>query len=368
MRTINAFLVIMMTILGFTNSFDFASLREIQSLKQNSFASSLIETISLSLTSSKGEGVEDVIKMLGDLRNQLNGDQKTDDDTFSAKNAEFDAHIKKLSEEIATLTAEIAALQARIEQLEKLIAQAEINIRSFEDRIGNLTQTLVDLAQKLEDDTTYYTKKANGLADLNAKLLIVNEKLAKLIGSASGVQVFDHIEKTESEKRDIAFREEAAKAAQTSFIQLSKSLPIAPELLQLTLQADQKALQRLMQIITKFANQALDEKAEAEKKLQEAKETYEILKKSMEEEIELNKQAKAKQEENKRSYESEKAAKETEKAEKEARKEALEKEKAINEKLQNSLRQTYEKEKRDRAEETRVVGILMNIVEKRLMK
>jgi predicted nucleic acid-binding Zn-ribbon protein len=355
----------MITILGFTNSFDFASLREIQSLKQNTFAASLIETISLSLTSSKGEGVEDVLKMLGDLRNQLNQDQKNDDNTFNAKNSEFNAHIKKLAEEIAQLASEIAALEARIEELANLIAQAIINIESFQDRIGNLTQTLVDLKQKLEDDTTYYTKKANGLAELNSKLLVVNEKLGKLIGSASGANVFNHINLTESEKRDIAYREEQAK---TSFIQLSKSLPLAPELVELTLQADQKALQRLMSIISKFASEALDEKAEAERKLQEAKETYEILKKSMEEEIELNKQAMAKQEENKKNYENEKEAKEAEKAEKEARKEALEKEKVINEKLQAALSQTYQKEKKDRAEEIRVVGILVNIVQKRLMK
>merc|ERR1712151_1082682 len=127
------------------------------------------------------------------------------------------------------------------------------------------------------------------------------------------------------------------------------------------IQADQAALHKLMDIIAKFAQQALDEKAEAEQKLQEAIETYAQLKKQMQEEIVLNKKSRAKQQKNKKAYE-------TEKAEKEDRKEALEKEKALNEKLQQSLKDTYEKEKKDRAEEISVVGTLIHIVQTRLIK
>jgi chromosome segregation ATPase len=359
----------MITLLGLTTSFDFASIKEIQSLKQNSFAASLIETISLSLSSSKGNGAEDVLKMLQDLQLQLSNDQKNDDNTFNAKNGEYDAHIKKLAENIERLTNEIAALAARIEELEGLIAQAEINIVSFTERIGNLTESIVDLNQKLEDDTKYYTAKAEGLAEVNVKLLFVNQKLGKMIGSSSGVDVYGHINKTEAEMRDIAYRaEEAQKALNTSFIQIQKSIPLASNLMEMTLQADQKALKKLMAIIAKFAQECLDEKANAEAKLAEAKETHEALLKQMKDEIELNKKSRAKQQENKRNYESEKAQKETEKKEKEDRREALQKEKAINEKLQENLRNTYQKEKTDRAEEIKVVGILINIVQKRLIK
>merc|ERR1712151_603342 len=313
MRSINVCLVIMITILGMTNSFDFASIKEIQSLKQNSFAASLIETISLSLASNKGSGVDDVKKMLVDLQAQLNNDQKNDDITFKNKNAEYDAHIQKLAAAIEKLVNEIAALAARIEELEGLIHQAELNIISFTERIGNLTQSIVDLDQKLEDDTKYYTSKANGLAELNAKLLLVNEKLGKMIGSSSGKNIAGHIAQTESEKRDIAYR----KAHPTSFIQLSKSLPLAVnELVGSFIQADQAALHKLMDIIAKFAQQALDEKAEA--KLQEAIETHAQLKKQMQEEIVLNKKSRAKQQKNKKAYETEKAEKEQEKKEKES--------------------------------------------------
>ena len=286
MRTINACLVIMITILGFTTSFDFASIKEIQSLKQNSFAASLIETISLSLASSKGEGVDDVLKMLQDLQGQLNSDQKNDDLTYQGKNEEYEIHIKKLADNITQLEAEIATLAARIEELEGLIAQAELNIVSFTERIGNLTQSIVDLDDKLVQDTKYYTDKANGLQELNVKLLLVNTKLGKMIGSASAANIYSHINQTESEKRDIEYRKEQVPAAiAKSFIQLSKSIPLASNLVEMTLQADQAALTKLMAIISKFAQQSLDEKAQAEAKLVEAKETHEALKKQMINEI-----------------------------------------------------------------------------------
>ena len=371
MRSINVCLVIMITILGFINTFDFASIKEIQSLKQNSFAASLIETISLSLASNSNKGgVDDVKKMLVDLQTQLTNDQKTDDVTFKNKNEEYNVHIKKLADAIAVLVEEIATLAARIEVLEGLIAQAKENIISFTERIANLTISIADVDQKLKDDTEYYTTKATGLQELNVKLLLVNEKLGKMIGSSSGKNEASHIAKTESEKRDIAYRAAHPVKPATSFIQLSKSIPLASELLEMgaTLQADQAALHKLMDIIAKFAQQAIDQKLEAEQKLADAVETHAALKKQMLEEIVLNKKARAKQAANLKHYETEKAEKEAEKKEKEDRMAALEKEKAINEKLQKSLSDTYEKEKKDRAEEISVVGILIHIVTTRLIK
>merc|ERR1712224_547041 len=210
MRTINACLVIMMTIFGLTNAFDFASIREIQSLKQNSFAASLIETISLSLTSNKGNGVGEVMKMLTELRGQLTTDQGNDDRTFNTKNGEFTAHIKKLDAAIALLTKQINALEARIQELTGLIAQAKINIQSFTERIANLEQSIKDIDEKLVHD----------------KLLLVNARLGEMIGSVSGVGIKGHIAQTDAEKRDIAW----SKAHAKSFIQLSKSIPLASKL------------------------------------------------------------------------------------------------------------------------------------------
>jgi len=305
--------------------------------------------------------------MLQDLQGQLNNDQKSDDNTYNAKNGEYNAHIAKLDAEINKLTGEIAVLAARIEELAGLIHQAEINIKSFVERMANLRQSIEDLKQKFADDTKYYTTQANGLQELNVKLLLVNTKLGKMIGSASGVDIYNHINKTQAELRDIAYRKEHPAH---SFIQLSKSLPLATaadQLIGAFIQADQAALQKLMGIIAKFAQQALTERQEALDKLENARTTFEALNKQMHEEIKLNAASKAKQEKNKAAYEHEKAEKETEKKEKEDRKEALEKEKQINLKLQQSLTNTYNKEKHDRAEEIGVVQTLVGIVQRRLM-
>jgi hypothetical protein len=385
MKTI-AFLVIMITILGCTKSFDFAGVKEIQSLKQNSFAASLIETISLSLNSNKQGGVNEVLKMLTDLQIQLQNDQKNDDAVFLHKNESYNSHINKLTAAIKVLAVEIQALTKRINELAALIAQAIKNIKSFNERIANLQMTMVELDAKLEEDKKYYNHKAESLAQVNVKLLVVNEKLAKMVGSSSGVGVESHIEKTDSEKRDIAYRAGNAAGApnavqprtipvsqqrrltvlRRSFIQVLKA-PLTASLAQLYLQADQKALKKLMQIIAKFANDCLVEKARAEAKLLEAIETHKNLMASMKKEMQLNVDARTKQEANKKAYENEKITKETLRREKEIRKAALEKERSINQELQKNLNATYNKEKEDRAQEMKVVETLLRIVQSRLM-
>lgn len=369
MRTINACLVIMITILGFTTSFDFASINEIQSLKQNSFASSLIETISLSLQADKANGAEDVLKMLNDLQTQLNNDQQNDDVTFNAKNAAYNAHIAKLTAAINVLITEINDLTARILVLDGLITQAGKNIQSFTNRILNLNLSLKDLDTKLVEDTKYYTEKANGLAALNVKLLLVNQTLKKMIGSASGKNVQSHIALTESEKRDIAYRnEQNAQRLKKSFVQISKEFPLATNLAELYLQADQKALKKLMGIIKRFADDALVQKANAEQRLVDAKATHAALTKQMLAEIAANTAARAKQEANKKAYEAERVQKIQLRREKTERKEALEKEREINRNLQANLNTTYQREKADRAEEGKIVATLVRIVKTRLMK
>merc|ERR1711953_778065 len=110
----------------------------------------------------------------------------------------------------------------------------------------------------------------------------------------------------------------------------------------------------------------MGEKQEALDKLAEAVETHKTLRAQMVEEIKLNKASRAKQQQNLKAYETEKSEKEAEKKEKEERRTALQKERALNVNLQQQLTTTYNKEKADRAEEIGVVGILINIVQKRL--
>merc|ERR1712222_66169 len=213
-----------------------------------------------------------------------------DDRVYAAKNEEFNTHIKKLDAAITLLNTQIAALEARIQVLTGLIAQAKINIQSFTDRIDNLKQSVVDIDAKLVEDRKYYTSRAEGLQQVHDKLLVVNERLGEMVGSVSGVGIKGHIAQTEAEKRDIAW----SKAHAKSFIQLSKTIPmVASKLAGTFIQADQKALQRLMGIIAKFAQQALDERQEALDKLDDAIAKHKELRAQMVEEIRLNKVSRA---------------------------------------------------------------------------
>jgi len=363
---INACLVILVITIGLSKSIDFASIKEIQQLKQNSFASSLIETISLTLSSNKGDDANDVLTMLGNLKKQLQDDQVSDDNLFNAKNAEFDDHIKKLDDEIQILSNAIEVLTARIAELTNLIAQAVANIQDFTNRITTLEMRIKELNETHVKDLEYYNNKVDNLAKLHPKLLSVVDTLKRMVGSVSGVDIYSHINKTDSELRDIQWREEQAKK---SFLQIRHEIPEEySNLLEMTVQADQKALNKLIEIINKIAEDTLAEKARVEAYIVEIINTYNELIKQMNDEIDANTEARKRQEENKSKYESEKSEKEQEKASKEERREALRKEREINVNLQTTLRNTYNKEKADRSEEIRVVDILTGIVEKRLVR
>jgi peptidoglycan hydrolase CwlO-like protein len=352
--------------IGLSNSIDFASLNEIQSLKQNSFASSLIETISLSLSASKGEDATEVLTMLNNLKDQLKSDQTSDDNVFQSKNSEFDQHIKNLSEEISKLTNEIKDLEARIAVLSNLIAKAKENISSFENRIVSLTQSLASMKEIFESDKKYYEQKIANLKTLKVKLADVVAKLKEMIGSVSGVNKYNHINATETEKRDMEW---SAKNVKKSFLQIKKALPQEyANLMELTLTADQGALNKLIEILDNISNDVTKEISSKQQYLVDMENTYNELKEQMENEIKMNKEAKTKQEANKVAYENEKGEKQKEKSGKEARRTALEIEKKINIDLQDQLKSTHEKELQDRNKEIEIVNVLIGIVEKRLVK
>ena len=159
MKTINACLFVTITLFGLISSIDFSTIQELQELKQSTFASSLIETISLSLQSNTGSESTEVLKMLTDLANQLNQDQTNDDATFNNKNNEFERHINALKAEIEKLYQEIELLSSKIADLTKLISVATKNIQAFNDRITNLRLEVVQLNNTFQKDTEYFTER-----------------------------------------------------------------------------------------------------------------------------------------------------------------------------------------------------------------
>ena len=92
MRITNTFLLIALLTFSYTNSFEFASLAEINELKSTAYGKSLIETISLSLE-QKGN-VNEVQTLLSDLLFKLNQDQARDDAWWKRENARLKEEVK----------------------------------------------------------------------------------------------------------------------------------------------------------------------------------------------------------------------------------------------------------------------------------
>merc|ERR1712032_1342740 len=361
----------------------FSSLKEVQALKTTVFGSNLIETISMTFQNdARANAGKEVLAQLNELKAQLNGDQKADDALFNKKDAAFTAHIENLAKEIQKLTDEIAALEAEIDRLALLIETATQNIHSFEERIKNLGE-LEQMADDNKNDNLYYNEKIEDLGKLYTAFTQIIEKISLMKGSSSGVNKYAHINATESELRDIAYRKAHPSFAETeskekkfmSFLQVTNqnkestkmALKLAKKLtntnlMELNLEADQAALMKLIGILTRIQDKTLVKKSNTIEHLRNINEKYQELKKTVEEEIVANKASLKKQTENRAKYIEEK-----QKANKEARRALLIKEKAINEKLQEELVATHKKEAAARAEELNVVNILERIVEKRLI-
>jgi hypothetical protein len=371
------------------NSFQFSSLKEVQELKTTVFGSNLIETISMTFQNdARANAGKEVLAQLNELKAQLNGDQKADDDMFNKKDAAFTHHIEALAKEIQELTDEIAALEAEIARLAALIQTATENIASFEARIKNLGELLENMADANKQDNDYYNEKIEDLGKLYSAFTQIIEKISLMKGSSSGVNKYAHINATESELRDIAYRKAHPSFAETeskekkfmSFLQVTNqnkestkmALKLAKKLtntnlMELNLEADQAALMKLIGILTRIQDETLVKKSNTIEHLRNINEKYQELKKATEEEIVANRASLKKQTENRAKYIEEKQKAEEEKANKEARRALLIKEKAINEKLQEELRATHKKERAARAEELNVVNILEGIVERRLI-
>lgn len=390
MKQLNVCLIIFIAIFASTSkAFQFSSLLEVQELKSTLFGSNLIETIALTFQSpeDKASSAKEVLKMLEELRSQLQSDQNSDSETFETKQKSFDSHIDKLAKEISLLTERIEFLIKEIERLSNLIVQSDKNIASFKARIENLKALVIELDQANVADNKYYNQKIKELQSLYNAFTTILEKLDRLTGSVSTVNVPTHVNLTDSEKRDLEWREKNANVtsnldapAAKSFLQLelesesSEAAMLAMQLskqynnfLETTLNADQGALKKLMGILNNIQEEVLAQKTNAQKHLDDINAKYKEMKTETENEIALNEAALVKQTENKNKYIAEKAQNTEEKENKEKRRELLKNEKSINEDLRSKLKGTYEKEKFERTAELEVVSKLIKIVENRLV-
>ena len=388
MKQLNVCLIIFIALFASTSkAFQFSSLLEVQELKSTLFGSNLVETIALTFQSptDKAASAKEVLKMLEELLAQLQTDQTSDTATFETKKDAFNAHIAKLAQEISQLTEQIEFLKNEIERLSDLISKADINIVSFKARIENLKSLVSEMGAANINDNKYYNQKIAQLQSLYNAFTTLLEKLDRLTGSVSSVNVPTHVNLTESEKRDVEWRSQNTNVKSKldamivkSFLQLesetSESAMLAMQLsqqydnfLETTLNADQGALRKLVGILSAIQEEVLGQKTAAQKHLDDINASYKEMRREADAEIALNAAALAKQTENRAKYVTEKDQKTEEKASKEKRRELLNNEKTINEDLREKLKATYEKEKIERTAELEIVQKLVKIVENRLV-
>ena len=97
MNSLNVFLLLSIVLISNANSFQFSSMKEVQALKTTVFGSNLIETISMTFQNdARANAGKEVLAQLNELKAQLNGDQKNDDDLFAKKDGAFTQHIANL--------------------------------------------------------------------------------------------------------------------------------------------------------------------------------------------------------------------------------------------------------------------------------
>merc|ERR1712032_210399 len=293
---------------------------------------------------------------------------------FNKKQTAFVEHIAALTKEIKELTEEIIRLTAEILRLTNLIKVANENIASFRERIENLNNLLSDMAAANKADNEYYNQKIADLGRLYNAFTQIIARLNELKGSSSGKGIYSHIAQTESEKRDIEYRkthpnafvEKKEDKKFLSFLQVAEKAGSTKEIVQLAkkatkfiqtgvmLEADQAALAKLVGILAGIQDETLVKKANTVEHLNNINAKYAELKAQAEEEVKQNEASLKAQIANRDRYVEE-------------RQQAIEEKKAMNIKLLGELRETHANEKAARAEEAKVVDLLVGIVERRLL-
>lgn len=240
MRITNTFLLIALLTFSYTYSFEFASLAEINEIKSTAYGKSLIETISLSLE-QKGN-VNEVQRLLVDLLFRLNQDQAKDDDWWRKENARLKAKIARLTKEIERLRREILRLLGEKAKYESLRDKAAANLVQYKQQRAHNVKVLARNRARRAQDAAEFKRSQNEHTDVLNAIDAVLTELRRLVGSVSGKGKPQHVRMGDEEKRDLA----------KSFMQISKDEAEVQAFIELATEADQRALQNLINAIGKI--------------------------------------------------------------------------------------------------------------------
>jgi chromosome segregation ATPase len=355
------FLGLLLFVGATTDRFEFASLAELNDISETNFGKNLLETVTLSL--NNGGDAKSVLNLLNGLMSKLIKEQEDSDKWWAGEKKRLENKISDLTKEIAKLAGEIEALKTEKSKMEKLINRVKENIKQYNaQKLANNKQ-LTDLATKRANDKADFDRSTQEHLDLLKALEQVINELVKLSGSISGVGKPNSIQEIDAEKRDAAW-----KKAKAALVEIAKSDNNAAIFAEMATEADQNALEKLVNLLRKLRKSA--EKSYNDDKSAEtrSKDNYKILVNSLESDNKKLASLLNASEKNLRDYEGKLANIIKNISNLEKVKESKEKDKKDTIKEKDLKEKVYNAEKLERTEEREVVKKLIKLVEERLVK
>lgn len=335
--------------------YEFASFAEVSDISKSSYGKNLLDTIALSLKT--GGDISSVSKLLDDLLFKLNKDQEAADAAWDKENARLKAKIKKLTQEIEHLEREILRLKAERARYLGLIVKVKANLKQYRSQLAADHAQIKSLNKIRGEDASDFRRSQGEHMDIINAISQVVKELRQLQGSISGKGKPKHVQEISQETRD---------RLNSSFLAIAKDDHEAMQFIQMATEADQKALGDLIKLLLKLqasAEKSFNDDKEAEKRsIATFNRLIEILKKDI---TKLTAMI-VTSEKNLETYEKRvaKLTLEIETDEKIRKSKISERNATIKER--ETKENAYKEEKKERAEDMRIVRKLQHIVKTRL--
>lgn len=245
---------------GTSTEYQFASLSEIKEITQTDFGKNLLNTINIALDNEGN--INSIQQLLQSLFSKLVDDQKKADIAWEKEDKRLKAKIASLRKKIAETKEKVEKLKDEKEKLIKLIITAKNNLKQYREQLNFNRQQIVHLKKtRAEDHADFLRSQAEHTDIINAIEIVVKE-LKTLVGSISGRGRPVHVSEISQEKRDAAYAkknhsflelsEETKKTLEQSFLEITQDEEEANIFVQMATEADQDALNKLINMLTKL--------------------------------------------------------------------------------------------------------------------
>jgi len=201
----------MFLLLNICKSFYLADLPQLQSLKETKFGSSLLENMSLALGQLNAKETfisPEMIKGAKIIKDALTKNNKEKlENNKKKENYEIEykkaidliiREIKELSTKSESLSKRMEFINQFISENEKNLLQMKTNLTNFENQYKHVNSTSANEVAQLQNEIKQHQK----IEDVLNRTEII---MRNMLNSTSGKNVSEHIEQTNSEKRDISY-------------------------------------------------------------------------------------------------------------------------------------------------------------------